>query len=216
MKGCFQINYITHDKKDNDIIGISRPDFYSRVFKKISAIYLSNSEIFESFATRTPRNHINMFIDFKRSPLSINLYTIPSNPTDNGSVANIYGYEEDYLAAFFARLEEFFEDKKNKHGFLHKSGVYYVFLFFVYFPSILWAFFKIENMFLFFDIRSKILIFVLYIYLFLFVAIVGRVIFQYMKWLFPIVDYTTEKMGPRISSWNHDNFLCRSIFNVIV
>ena len=94
----------------------------------------------------------------------------------------------------YDKLAEFFGTRNNNRIYIHKSGIYDIFLFVVVMPVFLYAFYRFEvsNPY-FIDQVPKITIIAVYIYSFLAISLIGRLLFQYARWLFPLVEYTTDK-----------------------
>jgi hypothetical protein len=191
----FVIHYNIRKKLGDEFSGYGIPNFDSSDFpERLESIYLSTRSTFEIVAKYAPRNHIEIFLDFKRARLAVDFISLPSNPTENGSIINIVGLEENWVIETYNKLKEFFDDRPNHRTYIHKSGIYDLFLYIVVFPIFLYSFYRFEitqpN---FIDKVPKITIIAIYIYSFLLTNLIGRVTFQYTRWLFPLVEYTSDK-----------------------
>ena len=132
----------------------------------LQSVYISNTEIFAR-GTRgnKPQNCFDLYLDFRQPPLAINFLNMPSNPTENGSVVNVYGYNHDWVNSTHRQLQDFFGRLAVKRTFLHGSGTYDFFLYCLYLPLILWLMYRIErqvpNLF---SAESRVSIIAAYIY----------------------------------------------------
>jgi hypothetical protein len=109
-------------------------------------------------------------------------------------MVNISGLEEGWVIETYDKLKEFFDARSTGRIYIHKSGVYDAFLYIVVIPIFLYAFYRFEfNNPNFIDRVPKITIIAIYVYSFLFISVVGRLLFQYARWLFPLVEYTSDK-----------------------
>jgi hypothetical protein len=168
----------------------------------LRSIYISNTEIFSKAARGIkPQNCVDLFLDFKHPSLAIDFYNMPSNPTANGSLVNVYGFNEDWVNSTHKQLQDFFDRiSAKRRAFLHRSGAYDIFLYFIYLPIVLWIMYRIERRFPdIFSSESKVSIIAVYIYIVVISLFFGRIIYQYIRWLFPPVEYESRgAWGPRI------------------
>jgi hypothetical protein len=95
IRRVFVVYYSINKKMGDAVSGYGIPDFDSGAFpEQIETLFLSTKSTFEIHANFAPRNTIELFIDFKRTRLSIDFISMPSNPTVNGTVVNIAGLED--------------------------------------------------------------------------------------------------------------------------
>jgi Na+/phosphate symporter len=127
---------------------------------------------------------------------------MPSNPTENRSVINVYGRDEDWVISTADRINEFFRRKRTWRPIIHRSGAYDCFLFLFFITSIIWLIYKhpsdafsnwINGQTLFFNV-----IFGFYVFLFSF--FLARFLFQYFRWLFPAIEYYKKS---RVGAYAH-------------
>lgn len=191
----FLVTYRIRSEKTS-IAGHGIPDFeQGNLPTDLVSVYISNSETFAEVANGgNPRNYLHAYIEFVRPPLAFDFYNMPSNPTKNGSVINVFGFNEDWVIATQQKLEEFFESKKSNRGFIHKSGAYDLLLYLIYVPIIIWIAFKIEQAFpRIYEFESTVLLVAVLIYAVLISLLVARFLFQYIRWLFPPVEFIPRK-----------------------
>jgi hypothetical protein len=195
IKNALIIHFNIRKKLGDEFSGFGTPNFDSSEFpERLESIFLSTKTSFENIAKFPPRNHIEMFLDFKRSRLSIDFVSMPSNPTENGSVVNVIGLEELWVIETYGKIKEFFDARSNHRSYIHKSGVYDLFLYVLVFPFFLYFLYRIEGAYSsLIDKAPKITMVAFYIYSFLFVNLLGRAVFQYARWLFPLVEYTSDR-----------------------
>lgn len=214
LQRVFRVGYEITDTRKNTISGYGQISTDLPSFPRdISSLYISNTTLFRAATNgRMPRNAIDLFIDFSRPSMAINLINLPSNPTNNGSIVNVYGIDEDWVISTHQSLKEFFDVRKSKRGFIHRSGVYDLFVWGIYIPILLWVSYKVENNFPdIFEGKSTVYVAGMYIYSLVILLIFARVIFQYTRWLFPIVEYSTEQnTTPKI----HRRFLFAILISV--
>lgn len=165
-------------------------DFYD----EIQTFFISNSTYANKIRSINIANGIDIFLDFRKPTLKIDLRTLPSNPTENGSVINIYGSDEGWVATAEGRIRSFLDRRQSARPFLHGSGTYDYVLQFVWFPSFLWIYAKYGLLSdSYFHGKSIMFNVVFGIYAFLMVALTARFFFQYFRWLFPPMEYYKSK-----------------------
>lgn len=153
----------------------------------LQSVYISNTEIFSKAARgNKPKNCVDIYLDFRHPPLALNFYNLPSNPTQNGSVINVYGYNHDWVNSTHKQLQDFFARVRVNRAILHGSGTYDFFLYCLYLPIVFWLMYRVERKFPdIFTSESRISIIAVYIYIIVSSLFFGRIIFQYARWLFP-------------------------------
>jgi hypothetical protein len=200
VTNCMRISHVVRDTKANSITGYDVPDLQGHDFPDdIQSIFISTRETFQAIATRSPRNYVEAFISFVRTPVALNFIYMPSNPTENGSIINVYGYNEGWVVSTFQKLKEFIEKKMGQRSLVHKSGVYDLFLYLIVLPPVLWLVYRIERSFpAIFDDIPRSAVIAIYVYTLLLVLVGARLLFQYLRWLFPLVEYVPRRsLGPQ-------------------
>ena len=173
-----------------------KPDFPD----KIKNVYISTHHRFASlFPNFLPRNYLEIFLDFSRSSIALNFINLPSNPTPNESNFYLNGLDEGWIDSTFNKLEKFFNDRQNNRAFIHKSGVYDFFLYFFFAPLALGWMLKIEKISLPYiqEVKSNFATIFIYGYIIIGFSVLARIIYQYIRWLFPTAEYVSDKkFGP--------------------
>jgi hypothetical protein len=147
---CLRVSYRIALTEVDFIEGTDIPHLgRSELDAPLRSICISNTDIFSKAARGIkPQNCVDLYLDFKHPPLAIDFYNMPSNPTANGSVVNVYGFNEDWVNSTHKQLQDFFERiAVKRRAFLHGSGMYDFFLYFLYLPVILWVMYRIERRF---------------------------------------------------------------------
>ena len=192
----FQISYSIRDPSSRlGISGTGKPDLNSaNVGNELGSFYLSTGERFKKNFAVLPRNCVDIFIDFKRTPMAINFLNLPSNPTENGSCLNVYGDNEQWVIATHQVLVEFFDQRKSKWGWLHGSGVYDAFIFLFIVPFLLIKAYQFEtNPTSWAPVTSNVALIGIYVYAYLVAVNVGRIGFLGARWLFPTVEFISSR-----------------------
>lgn len=189
IKELMKVEYILRAQSGDNIKGLESPveeDFPD----KVASFFISSNQYAIDLVNNSPMNHVNAFLSFEQPSMKIDLITLPSNPTENRSVINIVGRDEDWVRATADELEEFFDKKKTIRPVIHGSGAYDFFLFILYLPIIIGFFARYDKQILPWLSEKSFLFNVIFgIYLFFLTLIFARVVFQFIRWLLPPIEY---------------------------
>ena len=139
---------------------------------------------------------------FEKPTLKIDVRTLPSNPTENRSVINICGRDEDWLIATTNRIQEFLRGKKCFRPVIHGSGTYDYFVYLVFLPALIWLLLTRHGTYflVWLERQSLFVNVVAAIYAFLLSLLFARFLFQYIRWLFPPMEYYKKN---RVRAYAH-------------
>lgn len=190
-----EYNYVASNADSVQGLGIPKTD--DRTFPEdLRTFYVSNSSYAQRAVNLKPLNVVDAFLSFERPTLKIDVRTFPSNPTENGSVINVYGRDEDWVISTSNRIQEFFQRKKSFRPVLHGSGTYDYFVYLVFLPTIIWFIVKHGEYFSWFGNQSVFVNVIVGIYALLLSLLFIRFLFQYFRWLFPPMEYyKTSRVG---------------------
>lgn len=189
IKDLMKIEYTLLDPSGDTIQGLGFPalDDFS---DKLSSFFISSSTYPKRAVNSNPLNYVDAFFSFSAPSLKLDLITFPSNPTENSSVINVVGRDENWVRATADKLEEFFESNKTHRPVIHGSGVYDLFLYGLYLPVLIATLARIDKHFLpWFNKKTVFFNVISSIYTFFLVIIVARLLFQTIRWLFPPIEY---------------------------
>ena len=187
-----EYNYVAHKGDSVQGLGIPRTD--ERTFPDdLQSMFISNA----SFALRAfnfrPLNTVEVFLGFERPSLKIDFQTLPSNPTENRSVINVAGRDEDWVISTTKKIEEFLEKRKAMRPIIHKAGTYDYLLYFAFLPAVIWLFYKLEiGLKTWLENQTVFLNVVLGAYAILLTLLLASFVFRYVRGLFPPVEYYTK------------------------
>jgi hypothetical protein len=170
----------------------------------IDKIIFDNSLKYNFNLKRDPMNTIKISFDFKKPPI-LDFITNPSYETQNFSNISISGDNDIWVSGADKKIMELFKDCRTNRGWLHKSNIYDLFLWFVFLPLSLGMLYKLD-MFFFFKkaVISNVFIVTIYLYFFIIFINIFRMIFNYSKWIFPKVELIISNKSGAIK---HRTFL---------
>lgn len=119
---------------------------------------------------------------------------MPSQNTPNESNFRVQGYEATWANGVFHEINKYIETKKASFSWVHKHSIYDLMLFPLGLPLSFWACYKsskfIELMFADSNIFAKNC---LYVYIFFVMLWIFRILFHYLRWLSPLVEFQNIK-----------------------
>lgn len=152
----------------------------------VTRIIFDNTQRFKAvLQQREPINKFHIEFDFAKQNI-FDLSTIPSEPTPNKSFISIQGENDTWVSGTYNKAIEFLQERRNKHGLVHKRNIYDLFLFFFVVPLSLRLLYNVNrslpqrftNLSAFFKVAC-------YLYFFLSILLIFRILFNYMRWIFP-------------------------------
>jgi hypothetical protein len=192
------VEYNYKAKNGDSVQGLGAPKVEDRTFpEELQSFFVSNAAFTRRAINIEPLNVIDAFFSFEKPPLKLDMQTLPSNPTSNRSVINVFGRDEDWVISTTDRVQEFLRHKKSFRPVIHGSGAYDYFIYLAFLPALIWLLFKKGGLLLIWiDEQSVFLNVILGIYVLLISLLLARFIFQYVRWLFPPMEfYKTSRVG---------------------
>jgi hypothetical protein len=118
-----EYNYVSPNGDSVQGLGVPKVD-ESTFPSDLRSFFTSNGTFTQRSIKVSPLNAADCFLSFEKPTLKLDFQTMPSNPTNNKSVFNVYGNNEDWVIATADRLQEFLRGKKCFRPAIHGSGTY--------------------------------------------------------------------------------------------
>lgn len=197
-----QVEYNYVSSNGDSVIGLGLPDTSDRNFpEELKTVYISNANYSERSIKTRPLNTVDAFFDFERPTLKIDYTTLPSSPTNNRSIINVVGRDEDWVISTSDRIRSFFKKHAAVRPVVHASGTYDYFAFLVFMPAMLLLLYQQQHIFSeWLDEQSIVLNVLFGAYSLILILFAARFVFQYARWLFPPMEYYKRN---RIGSYVH-------------
>jgi hypothetical protein len=158
---------------------------------QLKSVYV-NSEIPLKIINYYPRNSFELFLDFSKPEL-FNLSFIPSQATPNASNILVQGYDATWVHGVYNEFTNFIKKYPAKLTWLHKHSIYDFLVWVFGFPFGFWVTYRLSNILN--EIFGKFSNFVQsasYVYVFLASLIIFRLLFDYARWVWPLVEYRSS------------------------
>lgn len=185
------IEYRYAARNGDSVQGLGLPRTEERQFPDdLSTFFASNSSYAQRTINNRPMNVVDAFLSFEKPSLKLDFYTMPSNPTDNRSIINVAGRDEDWVISTTQKIDEFLKKRRAVRPIIHKSGTYDYFIYLAFLPVAIWLFYKQgAALAAWLNEQSMFLNVILGIYAILLTLLLARFVFQYVRWLFPPMEY---------------------------
>jgi hypothetical protein len=186
----------------DSVQGLGVPNTADLMFPDdLISIFVSNVSFSERTVNIRPLNTVEVFLSFEKPSLKIDLQTIPSNPTGNLSVININGRDEDWVISASERIQGFLKKRSAPRPIIHGSGTYDYFVYLAFLPALILAFIgRGSPVARWLEQQSMFLNVVLALYALLLSLLTARFLFQYIRWLFPPMEYYRRS---RVGAYMH-------------
>lgn len=164
--------------------------------EQIKTFYVDSESTLKHVHNYYPQNAFIIFLDFTK-PKIFDFSFMPSHGTPNESNIEVKGYDATWVNGVFSELKAFIDSRTSTLSVVHSQGVYDVLLWLIGFPLSFWACSKISPYIHFSWIDNKpFLLSALYLYAFIATLFAFRILFHYLRWVCPLVEYKgkTNKM----------------------
>ena len=192
-KKLFRVTIHIYGKKGAYTLGESLTIFNnSDLPDSITRISFENFSKYKVSLKVDPMNKFQVNIDFSK-PKVFDLISLPSYATPNKSYIDVSGESESWVLSTFTKIKESLDSRKNSRGWLHANNIYDVFLYFLFIPLSLRILYNVHHslpprfseMSVFFKVAC-------YIYFFIIALNIFRIIFNYVRWVFPNIELTSS------------------------
>ena len=156
---------------------------------KVKSLYINSELHLRNLYDWFPRNRFELLLDFAK-PEIFNLSLSPSISTPNASTILVSGRNETWVNGVYHAVMEFVKNRKTRRKFFHRHSVYDLLLACVSLPFAFSIASKLSGLInSLFGEHSGILKSAAYVYVVYFSLILFRILFDYARWIFPIVEY---------------------------
>jgi hypothetical protein len=184
-----EYNYVAGNGDLMQGLGIPKTD--ERAFPDdLQSLFASNAAYADRAINIRPINTVEVYLSFEKPSLKIDLETMPSNPTENRSIINVAGRDEDWVISTAQKIDEFLRKRKVVRPIIHGSGAYDYIIYLGFLPAAIWLFYKnSQTVNHWLELQTVFLNIILGIYGLLLSLLLARFLFQYARWLFPPMEY---------------------------
>lgn len=190
LRESFQLKITISGKGGEELWGSIEDVFGSANFpEQVKSLYVDSESTLRYVHNFYPHNSFKIFLDFNK-PKIFDLSLMPSHETPNESNIEVKGYDATWVNGVFSEIKKFIEDRSSTLSVVHSHSVYDILLWVLGFPLSFWICYKlsaqIENAF---GGDNAFVTSALYLYAFVATLFIFRVLFHYLRWVCPLVEY---------------------------
>lgn len=190
LKSGFELKVTVQGVDDERIYG-TIPDVFNspRFPDRVKTLYINSESDLRNLYNWFPRNRFEMLLDFTKPEL-FNLSLSPSISTPNASNILVSGLDSTWVSGVYGEIANFIEKNRTRRKFFHRHSIYDLLLFLLGIPFAFWMAYKLSR--LINSIFGGFSVFVqngAYVCLFFLMLHLFKALFDYARWVFPIVEY---------------------------
>lgn len=194
LKESFELNITIAGANGEELFGNIGDVFNSPNYPdEVRTFHVNSENTLRAVHNYYPRNSFTLFLQFSK-PKILDFSFMPSQGTPNESNFEVQGYDATWANGVFNEITNCFKQRSSSLSVVHNHSVYDVLLWFLGFPFAFWVSFKtsttIENLFINFNSFVKNAV---YLYLFIATLFCFRILFHYLRWVCPLVEYRSPK-----------------------
>ena len=197
VKEWMKVNIIVAGTKGKHLASNSK-ELFDKINFEILSIRYDNYLIFEYNTKMRPKNYFEIVLDFtkpKISDFSLNL----SKKTPNESRIIVAGMDEVWTKGIYSIVKDYFKERSSLRQLINSSGIYDIILWLILMP---YGFIMLNRLINYLKGRLNIIDSVLFIFIGLYfmlsLILIWRVFFGFVRWLFPPLEYISERLNKRL------------------
>ena len=191
LRSCSELKLTVKGIDGEELFGNIDEVFNSLSFPdKIKNIYLNSGIQYQSKFNYYPRNQFEVLLDFNR-PKVFDFSFMPGDETPNNSNFVVEGFDSTWVNGLFGEIDIFFKKNSAQFSTIHKSNIYDLFVWLIGIPTGFWLCFKVSE-YLKSTFENEFLRAGVFVYVFIATLFSFRILFQYSRWLYPKIHYSTK------------------------
>lgn len=193
IRDSFQLNITISGKDGEELWGSIGEVFESANFpEQVKSLYVDSESTLRYVHNYYPHNSFKIFLDFSK-PKIFDLSLMPSHGTPNESDIEVKGYDAIWVNGVFSEIKKFIDNRSSTLSIVHSHSVYDILLWTLGYPLSFWVCYKFsEKIESVFGVSNAFATSALYLYAFIATLFVFRVLFHYLRWVCPLVEYRSK------------------------
>lgn len=158
----------------------------------VKSLFVNSAHILKDMHNYYPKNSFTIFLDFSK-PAVFDFSLMPSQGTPNGSNYEVQGYDATWVNGVFNEITNFIKRRGSKLSIVHSHSVYDILLWIFGFPIAFRTCYIMSSYIEHIMANANIfLINAIYLYCFFVSLLVFRILFHYLRWICPLVEYKAK------------------------
>jgi len=190
LRECFDLRVTVTGVNGEELYGTIDEVFDSVNFSdNVKSLYVNNDSVLRAVHNYYPLNSFQVFLDFSK-PKIFDFSFMPNQGTPNESNYEVQGYDATWVNGVFSEITKFIKQRSSTLSIVHSHSIYDLLLWFLGFPFAFWACLKMSTYIEYVSTKTNIFVeSALYFYCFVAVLFIFRVLFHYLRWICPLVEY---------------------------
>lgn len=157
--------------------------------EQVKSLYVNSEHVLVALHNYYPLNSFEIFLDFSK-PSIFDFSLMPSLGTPNESNYEVRGYDATWVNGVFSEITKFINQRSSTVSIVHNHSVYDFLLWFIGFPLAFWTCFRLSSLIESLDSSfNNFIISAVYFYSFIAALFLFRILFHYLRWVCPLVEY---------------------------
>lgn len=207
LKDSFQLKITISGKNGEELFGSIDDVFDSVNYPlEVKSLYVDSESTLRYTHNYYPKNKFKIFLDFTK-PKIFDFSFMPNHETPNESNIEVNGYDATWVNGVFSEIKGFIDERSSTLSTVHNHSIYDIFLWLLGFPLSFWVCSKLSSQIeTAFASNNSFITSALYLYAFIATLFAFRVMFHYLRWICPLVEYRSK---------NNKMLVHRGIFAVL-
>lgn len=198
LRESFTLKFTVMGSDGRELFGTIREVFESPNYpEEVSALFVASDNTLRAVHNYYPRNAFRLFLYFSK-PAVLDFRILPGLDTPNASNFEVEGYDATWANGVFREIDAFLKNKPSKLAIVHRHSIYDLLLYPIGIPIAFWVCHKASSVVQGLVPESGFLQNSIYVYLFAAAVISFRIVFHYVRWVFPVVEYRAPASHPLV------------------
>lgn len=193
LRESFELKITVSGSEGEELWGSIEEVFSSANFpEQMKSLYLDSESTLRNLHNYYPNNSFKIFLDFSK-PKIFDLSFMPSHGTPNESEIEVKGYNATWVNGVFSEIKKFIDARGSSMSLVHNHSIYDVLLWILGFPLSFWVCSKLTPYIASsFGAGNSFVTSALYLYAFIATLFIFRILFHYLRWVCPLVEYRSK------------------------
>jgi hypothetical protein len=189
LSESFVLKFTINGSDGPELFGTIREVFDSPNYpEEVASVFVASDNTLRAVHNYYPRNAFRLFLYFTK-PAVFDFRIFPGLDTPNASNFEVEGYDATWANGVFREIDAFLGSKPSRLSIVHRHTIYDLVLYPVGIPFAFWLCHRATSIVQQLVPESGFLQNSLYVYLFAAAIILFRILFHYVRWVFPVVEY---------------------------
>jgi len=194
LRNSFELKITISGKNGEELWGTIEEVFNSVNFPiEVKSLYIDSESTLRHVHNYYPHNSFKIFIDFNK-PKIFDLSLMPSHSTPNESNIEVKGYDPTWVNGVYSEIKKYINERSSSFSIVHVHSIYDILLWVLGLPASFWVCSKLStHIETVFSQENTFATNALYVYAFIATLFVFRVLFHYLRWVCPLVEYRSKE-----------------------